>query len=242
MIPDYIALAKRSPPRSLWIPCAPQGGKEAAFSDLSRTGQALDLWTGRVQSSFTFDGERVEVETSVHPELDLVIVKLGSPLLGSGRPGVDLRFPGVAARLNPDPADFDHPEAHRTTELARGPRGLTLQRQLDDTRYWVELGADRPVQILDAGPHTFRVASAESDELTLLVLFSRERARQPLPAASAARGAVAEHWRRFWTQGDVLEFSGSRGGLPAAQSPQWAANASERLIEQLLCPAARAAD
>ena len=91
MIPDYIALAKRSPPRSLWIPCAPQGGKEAAFSDLSRTGQALDLWTGRVQSRFTFDGERVEVETSVHPELDLVIpaIDRGSDLPASaGMPSI----------------------------------------------------------------------------------------------------------------------------------------------------------
>jgi len=188
---------------------ATPNGARAVFADLSQTGQTLDLWTGRLDSRFTFGGERVEVETSVHPTLDLVIVRLRSALLGSGRLGVDLRFPGVAAALNPDPADFDHPEAHRTTELARGPRGVTLERQLDETRYWVEVGADRPIDILAAGPHTFRVTAPSTDTLTLLVWFSRERKHPPLPEAGAAREAVAEFWRRFWSEGAALDFSGS---------------------------------
>jgi hypothetical protein len=184
-------------------------GATATFADLSQTQQTLDLWTGRLGSHFTFDGEQVDVETSVHPTLDLVIVRLRSPLIASGRLGVDLRFPGVSAALNPDPADFDHPDAHRTTELGRGPRGMALERQLDDTRYWVEVGADCTVDILAAEPHTFRITAPKADTLTLLVLFSRERKRPPLPAASAARAAVAESWRRFWTDGAALDFSGS---------------------------------
>ena len=66
---------------------------------------------------------RCEVETSVHPERDLLIVRLKSPLLFDGRLGVDLKFPGVSRKLNPDPADWEHPEAHSTQEVARGPGG-----------------------------------------------------------------------------------------------------------------------
>lgn len=184
-------------------------GTTAAFSDLARTRQTLDLWTGRLESSFELGGERVEVETSVHPQLDMVIVQLKSALLGSGRLAVDLRFPGVAATLNPDPADFDHPEAHHTTVRARGPRGLTLERQLDETRYWVEVGADRAVDSVEMGPHALRISARDTGALTLLVCFSQQRARRPLPSPSAARAAVAEHWRRFWTDGGAVDFSGS---------------------------------
>ena len=188
---------------------ATPSGTPAVFGDLSQTQQTLDLWTGRLASSFMFGGERVEVETSVHPELDLVIVRLVSPLLGSGRLGVDLRFPGVAAALNPDPADFDHPGTHHTTERRRGPRGITLERQLDETRYWVDVGADQPVEILPAGPHTFRITAQGAGSLTLLVHFSREQKRPALPTANAARKAVEEHWQRFWSEGAALDFSGS---------------------------------
>ena len=84
-------------------------GKTAAFSDLSATRQTLDMWTGRLASSFVFDGTPVEVETSVHPDRDLIIVRLRSKLLAEGRLGMDLKFPGVSANLNPDPADWDSP-------------------------------------------------------------------------------------------------------------------------------------
>ena len=105
------------------------GGKPAAFSDLSATRQTLDMWTGRLSSSFVFDGVPVEVETSVHPDRDLIIVRLRSNLLADGRLGVDLRFPGVSAKLNPDPADwhtsrnaYDHGDvAQRRWPHARAP-------------------------------------------------------------------------------------------------------------------------
>ena len=72
-------------------------GSRAAFADLSETRQTLDLWTGRLESRFVFDGAPVEVETSVHPTIDAVIVRLRSPLLASGRLGSTCRFPASAA-------------------------------------------------------------------------------------------------------------------------------------------------
>ena len=67
---------------SLYLPS--ESGKVVSFSELSNTEQTLDLWTGRLNSRFSVHGADVEVETSVHPELDLVIVRLRSSLLHSG--------------------------------------------------------------------------------------------------------------------------------------------------------------
>ena len=109
-------------------------GGAAAFADLKDTRQSLDLWNGVLVSQFTLEGEAVRVETSVHPERDVLIVRIDSALIGKGRLGVDLRFPGVGPQLNPDPTNWTIPDSHQTREVSRGARTLVLRRQIDDTR------------------------------------------------------------------------------------------------------------
>jgi hypothetical protein len=185
-------------------------GKPAAFGDLSAPQQTLDLWTGRLSSSFVFDGVPATVETSVHPDRDLVIVRLRSDLLADGRLGIDLKFPGVAAKLNPDPADWDHPDSHSTTEVSRSAGGLTLTRRLDDTRYTVRVASDRELDIADPAKHSYRLTAPGSHQLTLLVEFSPDTPASPLPNAEVARNAVAQGWEKFWMQGGVVDFTGSK--------------------------------
>ncbi len=185
-------------------------GKGATFADLSAKQQSLDMWTGRLTSSFIFDGTPVEVETSVHPERDILIVRLRSQLLFDGRLGVDLKFPGVSRKLNPDPADWEHPEAHSTLEVARGPGGLTLTRQIDDTHYSVKLASDRELDIETPGPHAFRFSAPGSTQLTLLIEFTEGPAAATLPDAEVARATVAKWWESFWMHGGVVDFTGSK--------------------------------
>src|ERR1700742_1719795 len=87
-------------------------GKSAEFNDLSATQQTLDLWNGVLSSQFVLDGETIRVETRVHPHLDMLMVTLTGAALADRRLGVDIGFPGVAANLNPDPADWEHPDRH----------------------------------------------------------------------------------------------------------------------------------
>jgi hypothetical protein len=185
-------------------------GKAAAFTDLSATQQTLDLWSGRLTSSFTFDGAPVQVETSVHPERDLLIVRLKSPLLFDGRLGVDLKFPGVSHELNPDPADWEHPDAHSTQAFARGPGGMTLTRAIDDTRYSVKVASDRELDIETPAAHAYRMKAPGSTQLTLLVEFTQGPAASTLPEAEAARTAVARWWEGFWMNGGAVDLTGSK--------------------------------
>ena len=185
-------------------------GKSAAFADLSATRQTLDLWSGRLTSTFTFDGAPVEVETSMHPTRDVLIVRLKSPLLFEGRLGVDLKFPGVNPQINPDPADWSHPDAHSTQELSRGPEGLELVRQIDDTRYAVNAVSDRELDIATPAAHVYRLTTPGATQMTLLVEFSPEVATSPLPDAESARATEARWWTDFWQNGAMVEFKGSK--------------------------------
>jgi hypothetical protein len=187
-----------------------RGGQAARLADLSATQQTLDLWSGALLSNFELDGEPVEVQTRVHPQLDMLIVTLTGPALADGRLGVDLKFPGVSATVNPDPADWDHPERHRTIVTAEGPRLLSLERRLDDTHYYMRVGADRDVTFAHVSPHVFRILpKAKANSVTLLVLFSERPHTQALPEGTTARAAVTAHWNRYWSNGGVVDLSGS---------------------------------
>ncbi len=194
----------------LGLHVAKADGSAAAFSDLSATRQTLDMWTGRLSSSFVFDGTPVEVETSVHPDRDLLIVRLRSTLVADGRLGFNLRLPGVAAKLNPDPADFEHPGTHSTQEISRSAGGLTLARQLDDTRYSVRVVSDRELDITAPATHAYRLTAPGAAQITLLVEFTAGPPPVQMPIAELARDAVAAGWEKFWMHGGVVDLTGSR--------------------------------
>jgi hypothetical protein len=185
-------------------------GQAVSFADLSQTRQSLDLWTGRLNSRFVFDGQPVEVETSVHPDRDIIIVRLRSTLLSDGRAGIDLRFPGVGAQLNPDPSDWTHPDGHSTQEVTRDAGGLLLTRTLDDTRYSVRVASDRELDIATPETHRFRLTAPGATQLTLLVEFTPQAQPPRLPLADTARDAVAAWWESYWKKGGVVDFTGSR--------------------------------
>jgi hypothetical protein len=189
-----------------------RNGQPARFADLSGTEQTLDLWNGVLLSRFELGDEPVQVQTRVHPYLDMLIVTLTSPALAAGRLGVDLRFPGVASALNPDPADWEHPDRHRTVVIGRSMRRLSLERALDDARYYVTAAADHDFIFTRVAPHTFRVlpgGPAKPLSITFMVLFSQQPHPGALPAAPAALRAVGEHWDRYWSTGGVVDLSGS---------------------------------
>ena len=194
---------------SLYLPSA--DGKPVRFADLTNTRQTLDLWTGTLTSRFTVNGAAVQVETRVHPQLDMLVVTLRSPLLAAGRLGVELKFPGVSTQLNPDPANWQHPDRHRTTVVAQGARQLSLERQIDDTRYAVRVESDQDLVVTPTLPHEFRITpGGKSDSLVVMVLFSKEPSRSVLLPPAEVRTAITSHWTEFWRKGAMVELAGSR--------------------------------
>ena len=87
-------------------------------ADLNNIHQTLDLWTGLLDSRFEFEGQPVHVQTCCHPELDLLAVRVESPLVAGGRLRVLLAFPHPSPEV--DMADWNAADRHQTTCTRRG--------------------------------------------------------------------------------------------------------------------------
>lgn len=183
-------------------------GKPARFEDLAATRQRLDLWRGALFSSFTFAGQPVSVETRVDPRRDMVVAFIRSPLVASGRFGVDVRYPGVAANVNPDPSDFAHPDSHRTSIVASRDGAVVLRNQIDGTAYFSAIVA-KGARVTRTGAHDFHIARSSGDTLTVFVSFDRARLAPPSADLAGAIAATDRHWRDYWMRGGMIDFSGS---------------------------------
>ncbi|MGK6354979.1 hypothetical protein ACMGDH_07090 [Sphingomonas sp. DT-207] len=179
-------------------------GKAPDFARIAAPRQTLDMWTGTLESRFTYDGQPIRVVTRVLPKPDAVFVDVQSPLVAAGRLGVTVRYPGVDPKINPDPSRWDG--GGTTTILSRRPNRIHLRRALDATQYWSALASNGVL-----AEHGTGIAARASggDRLTVMASFDRSAAPVSLPAADAAASSVTDHWRRFWTSGGAIDFTGS---------------------------------
>lgn len=182
-------------------------GRALDFAKVANTRQTLDLWSGALTSRFTYDGQPVEVVTRVHPELDMVMVEIASPLVASQGLGVQVRYPGVNPAINPDPASFDGAGAQSLELVAFDTGDVRIRRNLDDTTYYSGITASGKIK--QNGADSFSVVASGRDRLTVMVRFDQKADTTKAPAYSASVQAVTRHWNAFWTQGGAVDFSGS---------------------------------
>jgi hypothetical protein len=185
-------------------------GSPAQPSDLTDVEQRLHLWTGTLDSRFTFDGRLVQVRTWAHPERDQIAVRVDSAGLDPSRIAVRVAFPFASTTHTGDPADWSHDARHRTLIVEGGRRGVTWQRVLGSDGYWARATWSEGGAMTQLGAHAFRIdPAAGSSRFECVVAFSHERDRAPLPDAAATKSASEAHWPRFWTDGGTLDLSGS---------------------------------
>lgn len=187
------------------------GDRAAQIEDITGIRQELDIWNGLLVSQFVIAGQPVRVETMVHPTLDLLAIRITSPLVRDGKLGVRLHFPyAPASWINP--GDWNQPDKHTTT--VRQVRGESVfSRQLDGTtRYIARVAASSPQSVEQTGAHEFRWQAPNSTTLDLVVAFALEAGSEKLPTINQVRQATSRHWNKFWSSGGAIDLSGSRDG------------------------------
>jgi hypothetical protein len=182
-------------------------GSVAEPSDLKKIRQTLDLWTGLLESRFELEGKAVQVQTCCDPELDVIAVRIESPLLVTGQLGVVLAFP--YASFDMDMADWNKPGRHRTLCNHRGDNRADLERKLDADEYHVSLAWVNAHMLVEKSPHEYLLSGQSRNAMEAVCLFSPKPFTGKLPTVKQTQSAAQTHWQHFWNNGGTVDLSSS---------------------------------
>ncbi|MFS2185350.1 hypothetical protein ACCC92_01680 [Mucilaginibacter sp. Mucisp84] len=185
-------------------------GSEAQITEIQNIRQELDLWTGAISSSFTFDGEPVKVQTYAHQDQDLVAVKVQSPLLAQGRLKVRLRFPFPSNQFADYGDNWKNPQKHYSAIVGSGVRQATIIHRLDTSQYFVRLAWNGVASVKHAAAHQFVLTPLDkAAELTFTCSFNSKKSTAALPGFAQTQANSIQQWKAFWQSGGAVDLSGS---------------------------------
>lgn len=185
-------------------------GTEASLTDIKEIHQELNLWSGEIVSHFTVDNFPVTVSTFCHSDMDLIGVKVESPLLREGRIKIKLRFPYPTGAWSDEGANWTNADKHSASTISSSARGAVIKHQLDTTSYFVHLGWNNQALTQQKSPQYFLISpstSAGSFEFT--AAFTTHNAVAGLPDYSKTKGSSEKAWAAYWNSGGAIDFSGS---------------------------------
>ncbi len=182
--------------------------KAAQAAEISDIEQKLDLWSGKLTSRFKFAGLPIIVQTSVHPELDLLAISIESNLITEGRLAVRLAFPYGSPNMQA--SDWNQPTRHQSRLMINEQNQAAVQRTVDADQYSVVIAWAGAGSFAAEDAHSFLfVPALKSSTVEITVAFSPRGKTASLPDAQATFNASAAHWQRFWQDGAAIELSGS---------------------------------
>ena len=181
-----------------------ENGEPAKITDLQNIKQKLDLWTGRIESTYEIEGEPVKVTLYSLQDDDGISAKIESPLLTDGRIKAFVKFP-YAKDCHVCPGyDWTNEDKHTSTIDSTSSRLTTIARVIDSTRYFTNVSWNNGA-LKQTGRHEFQVTANEST-LELGVVFSRDRRPYEVEFDQVSSYNI-QHWNNFWRGGAAIDFS-----------------------------------
>jgi len=182
-------------------------GEEIAVEDVENPNQHLNLWTGKIDSYFEFEGFPVHVETVAHQELDMVSFKITSPLISTDLLKIKLRFPyGKDCHVCPG-YDWENQDKHRSEIINQKANSALIQRNLDSTQYFVHMNWDETADIIRKESHYYVIdPSNEDDTFEYSIAFSPEIQNTINATYESTFTNSQENWEVFWKSGGAIDF------------------------------------
>ena len=183
-------------------------GRAIEPEDLSRIHQELNLYEGKLESSYQLCGEPCAVEVCCDSESDTLGIRLHSPLLADGSLAVSLAFPYGSPDITA--SDWESVEAHTTNILKQTETEILLERVLDRDRYYVMVKSDIAMSgdTAEIRGHSLKLYAAGTDTLSLCVSFSKTPPAQ-VPDCDAVFCNAKKYWTDFWEEGGMIRLSSS---------------------------------
>ncbi|KAI1118152.1 Six-hairpin glycosidase-like protein [Nemania sp. NC0429] len=189
-------------------------GKDTTEAELQEKTQELDLWTGKISSSFKYKGVAVHVETWADASSDSIGVSVESDLLTKGSLGIFFDFP--LPTLNkfdaPFVGVFNDTSKHRTT-LRSQKKSATIRHDLDETSYDVSFHWNTKADVSGPahGTHRYLLQPSGKDKrVELSVAFSPGAAKSRVPCFTEIKNESRKWWESFWNSGAFVDLTAAK--------------------------------
>ena len=186
-------------------------GNRLSADAITAIHQELNLWTGLLQSDFTWHGYKTHVDTVVDSKTDTVSFKIKSEAIALGLLRIALVFPKgfPSAMVNNPPLEWDE-TGHTTRMIDQSNTSLSLERLRDDTHYYVTTHwSSGSVVKKQNALHEFIFSSAKSnDTFEISVNYNLTHTQSP-PSYTESKINTELFWKSYWNQGACVDFTGS---------------------------------
>ncbi|KAK9782918.1 putative Six-hairpin glycosidase-like protein [Seiridium cardinale] len=208
---------------SQWLIQNPQrinlGQIGLSFSDgdttedaLENKSQVLDLWTGKISSSFEYKGEEVRVETWSASRSDTLGISIESALLSDGTLSVFFDFP------LPTTNKFDAPSVgifnatvNHTTTMTTDEKSANIRHDVDATTYYAsiqwESRSEMSGPVNDTHRYTLKPENGVQ-KLQFSVAYSPEPSSH-VASLEDISAASTDWWEEYWTTGAFIDLTSS---------------------------------
>ena len=184
---------------------------------ITHLDQTLDLWTGMIDSRFTYDGKSYHVQTVCHPTRDMIATRI---VTDDRKMEVRFDFPYPTGKHSDDACDWDEWEKNITSfdgELSTCTdtlkRVLDGNSRFDPAAYYVAIhwgeGTHSHINLRGSHPTWNNVhfnCSSPTTSFTCEFFEQKDPDRKPLTFDQVA-AASADYWERYWTEGAMVDFS-----------------------------------
>ena len=173
-----------------------------SLEGISDVNQELDLYSGLLDSRFSYAGTDISVTTAVG-QTDTLAVRVDSKLC-KGRLTVMLDFPYGNSGITG--SDFTAILKHTTT-LSRLDSSYLVERTLDDDSYVCVINSNADVN--KVGPHEIMISPTENSNLSFTLSLGLEKDRIKPATFKQVVDESRFRFYSYWNMGAMIDVTGS---------------------------------
>lgn len=184
-----------------------EDGTIATPNDLKDIRQELNMYTGKIESSFTIDGNLVKVITYSDSEKDAIAAKIESSLLNENRIKIKFKFPYPNLQFSDKGVNYLDPKLHDTEVNENPDNEFLFSRKLDNDTYFVKATCTTKAKLTKIEDHYFTLLPDTKDSFEIIVDFLQSNSNnKALSFEEIEKNSIAG-WENFWKTGAAVDFS-----------------------------------
>lgn len=175
---------------------------DTILSSLTDIDQTLDMWEGKIKSSFVWEDVFYQVQTVCHPSADMVSAKIVS----SSCPSVKFCFPYPTGGHTDNACDWNSNEKHTTSIIKLDRQSVVLKRIIDSTKYYVKVDWEGGAVFKEKKKNYFVLVSQDSI-CSFTCQFVPDSVAFLTATFEGVRKIALDYWKNYWMTGGVVDFS-----------------------------------